>query len=1225
VPGAAPVAWAPYRLAPFGMKDLSEQLSDKGFIRPSSSPWGAPVLFVKKKDGSFWMCIDYRELNKLTVKNRYPLLRIDDLFDQLQGSSVYSKIDLRSGYHQLRVREKDIPKTAFRTHYGHYEFQGMPFGLTNAPAVFMDLMNRVCKPYLDNIPVIPMVPAEVPIVPVDPLVAPEVGVVSVISPTGVLDLVDYSSFSDSDPLEDSLPIALKLQLVSPFLCSDDLEADNNSEPDVMHHVSLIQDHRLELHHLYWFIPQLGLHDVVRLLCVAPLSTLYPRMTSESSLESSSERSLDSSSPSAGPPRKRCRSPTTLIPSSTPVSRSIAPALSDLLPLKRFRDSYSSEASGEEHMEIGTADAETVADLGIIDGDGAHTEDGIVTGGIFEPTRGDAPDLDGTLYDIAHYMSEVPLNRITEFETSQRQLEDGQLMANEERVSLADRVRSLGRENLRVRVLLCIERDRVDSLCRHMVLSQKEFRQIRRDHDDTRRRLMRLESLVERRLGFHQALETRKANKNIGLGNDNDDGGNRNGKDNRNGGGNGNGNHNENDRDVRPVVRKCTYQDFMKCQPLNFKGTEGVVELIRFQKLTMLCTKMVPEEEDRVENFIGGYAMKNAENKRKFNNIQRDNCGQQPPFKRQNIKGPCTVRCGKCKKVRHLTRDCKTTISTTSTQKGQVVNQRVLTCFEYGRQGYYKSDRPKLKDQNRGNKYRNKSGIHEARGKAYVLGGGDANLNSNVIKDVSYAVELSDGRISETNTVLRVTKKETKDKSMEKRLEDVLTVRDFSEVFPKDFSGLPPARQVEFQIDLSHSEGEHAKHLKLILELLKKEELYAMFSKCEFWLSKGTKSVVFTDHKSFQHILDQKELNMRQRRWLELLSDYDCEIRYHPGKENVKARKEENYRAKDLGGMIKNMEPRADGMLCLRNRNQMYQDLKKLYWWPNMKAEIATYFSKCLTSAKVKAECQKPSGLLVQLVIPVWKWKNITMDFVTKLPQTSIGQDAIWKVVSRHGVPESIISNRDSKFTSHLWQSLNKALGTKLDMSTTYQTQTDGQSERTIQTLKDMLHACVIDFGKAWDRHLPLVEFSYNNSYHTIILSGPFEALYGQKCRSPVCWAEVGDAQPTGQEIIHETTEKIIQIKKRIQAALDRKRATPIGDGKLNPRYIRPFKIFAKAGTVSYRLELPEQLSRVPSTFHVSNLKKRFSDKPLAILLDEIQIDDKLNFIEEPVKIMDRDD
>ncbi|GKD90865.1 putative reverse transcriptase domain-containing protein [Tanacetum coccineum] len=151
--GASPVVKSPYRLAPSEMLELSNQLKElqeKGFIRPSHSPWGAPVLFVKKKDGAMRMCIDYRELNKLTIKNRYPLPRIDDLFDQLQGACCFSKIDLRSGYHQLRVREEDIPKTAFRTRYGHFEFTVMPFGLTNAPTIFMDLMNRVCKPYLDK-------------------------------------------------------------------------------------------------------------------------------------------------------------------------------------------------------------------------------------------------------------------------------------------------------------------------------------------------------------------------------------------------------------------------------------------------------------------------------------------------------------------------------------------------------------------------------------------------------------------------------------------------------------------------------------------------------------------------------------------------------------------------------------------------------------------------------------------------------------------------------------------------------------------------------------------------------------------------------------------------------------------------------------------------------------------------------------------------------------------
>ncbi|GKC27397.1 reverse transcriptase domain-containing protein [Tanacetum coccineum] len=702
---------------------------------------------------------------------------------------------------------------------------------------------------------------------------------------------------------------------------------------------------------------------------------------------------------------------------------------------------------------------------------------------------------------------------------------------------------------------------------------------------------------------------------------------------------------------------------------------------------------------------------------------------------------------------------------------------------------------------------------------------------------------------------------------EKRLEDIPVVREFPKVFPEDLPSLPPVRQVELQIDLipgaapvarapcrlapsemqelsnqlqeladrvfiddiliySRNKEEHANHLRKILELLKKEKLYAKFSKCDFWISivqflghlidseglhvdpakieanyiwgeeqesafqllkqklcespilalpegnddfvvyydaslqgavvfalkiwrhylYGTKCTVFTDHKSLQHILRQKELNMRQRRWLELLADYDCEICYHPGKANVvadalsrkkqikplrvraliitvhpklpsqileaqnKALIEENVKNENLRGMDKSFEIRPDGTRCIKNRSwlplfgglrdlimheshkskysihpgsdKMYHDLKKLYWWPNMKAIIAEYVGKCLTCSRVKAECQKPSGLLVQPEIPMWKWERITMDFITKLPKTSNGHDTIWvivdrltksarfiptratdsmetltrlyikEIVSRHGVPISIISDRDSHFTSRFWQSLQNALGTQLDMSTTYHPETDGQSERTIQTLEDMLRAYVIDFGKGWDKHLPLIEFSYNNSYHASNKAAPFEALYGRKCRSPVCWAEVGDVQLTGPEIIHETTKKIVQIRQRLQAARDRQRSYAnvrrkplefqVGNrvmlkvsphkgifrfgkqGKLNPRYIGLFKILERIGPVAYKLELTKELSNVHNTFHVSNLKKCLSDESLIIPMKELQLDDKLNFVEEPVEIMDRE-
>ncbi|GJT95309.1 putative reverse transcriptase domain-containing protein [Tanacetum coccineum] len=567
IPGTTPVARAPYRLAPLEMQELSNQLqelSDRGFIRPSTSPWGAPILFVKKKDGSFRMCIDYQELNKLTVKNRYPLPMIDDLFDQLQGSSVYSKIDLRSGYHQLRVRDEDIPKTAFRTRYRHYEFQVMPFGLTNAPAVFMDLMNRVCKPYLDKF------------------------------------VIAYH------------PMIFLLVLLF-----------RNKEETTPNHLRII----------------------LEILKKEKLITRWAR-------------------PAKIEVVKNWTSPTT---------------------------------PTEIHQFLGLA-------------------------------------------------------------------------------------------------------------------------------------------------GY--------------------------------------------------------YRRFIK----------------DFSKIAKSLTEL--------------------------------------------------------------------------TQKN----------------------------------------------KKYIWG-----------EDQESAFQLLKQKLCEAPIL-----------------------------------ALPEGND-DFVVYCD------ASHQGLGAVLMQREKVVFALKIWRHYLY-GTKCTVFTDHKSLQHILDQKELNMRQRRWLELLTDYDCEIRYHLGKANV----------------------------------------------------IADALSR---KERIK----------------LLRWERITMDFVTKLPKTSNRHDTIWvigdrltksahfiptratnsmetltrlyikEIVSRHGVPISIISDRDSHFTSRFWQSLQSALGTQLDMSTAYHPETDGQSERTIQTLEDMLRACVIDFGKGWEKHLPLVEFSYNNSYHASIKVAPFKALYGRKCRSLVCWAEIGDVQFTGPEIIHETTEKIVQI------------------------------------------------------------------------------------------------
>nr|GFA28064.1 putative reverse transcriptase domain-containing protein [Tanacetum cinerariifolium] len=223
-----------------------------------------------------------------------------------------------------------------------------------------------------------------------------------------------------------------------------------------------------------------------------------------------------------------------------------------------------------------------------------------------------------------------------------------------------------------------------------------------------------------------------------------------------------------------------------------------------------------------------------------------------------------------------------------------------------------------------------------------------------------------------------------------------------------------------------------------------------------------------------------------------------------------------------------------------------------------------------------------------------------------------------EIVARHGVPVSIISDRDGRFASHLWQALQKALGTKLNMSTAYHPETDGQSKRTIQTLKDMLRACVMDFGGSWDTYLPLVEFSYNNSYHKSIKCAPFEALYGRKCRSPVIWTEIAESQLIGPEIVQETTEKIFQIKERLKTARSCQKS--YADKRRKPL---EFKIEDRV-LLKVSLWKGVELSCIHDTFHVSNLKKCLAESDAQIPLEEIKVDENLRFVKEPIKIVEKD-
>nr|GEV78720.1 putative reverse transcriptase domain-containing protein [Tanacetum cinerariifolium] len=856
-------------------------------------------------------------------------------------------------------------------------------------------------------------------------------------------------------------------------------------------------------------------------------------------------------------------------------------------------------------------------------------------------------------------------------------------------------------------------------------------------------------------------------------------------------------HEDNRRNVQ-IARPCFYANFMKCQPLNFKGTEGVVGLTRwiekmelvfqingcatenqvkfatrtlldaaltwwnsqirslgpdvysmtwevlknkimdkycphgeikkleielwnlkvkennvpaytkrFQELTLICTKFVAGETEKIDKYVSGlpdniygsvkaskprtldetielandlmdqklrtYAERQKNNKRKADDSFRNNHGhQQQTPKRQNVarvynigtgeknpysgnfpkctkchfhhNGPCTQKCHKCNKIRHFACDCRSSgnANVVNAQRNNGANPKGNGCFECEAPGHFKRDCPKLKNKDEG---KDLPGLPLAR-------------------PVEFQIDLISGAASVARAPYRLAP--SKMKELSEKLQELFDkgfIRPSSSpwgapvLFVKKKDGSfrmcidyrhairtdkrtcgihGPHDPERNQVRLGEKEENAFQLIKqklysaIILALPKGSEDFVVYCDAshkelgsvvfalKIWRHYlyGIKCTMFTDHKSIQHILDQKELNMRQRRWLELLSDYDCDIRYHPRKANVvadalsrkerieplrvralvmtigldlpkqileaqiEALKPENLKNEVVGGMIKKdipkekLEPRADGTLCLNGRSwlpyygdlrsvimhesckskyyihpgsdKMYKDMKNLYWWPNMKANIATYVSKCLTCVRVKAKHQRPSGLLVQPAIPEWKWDNITMDFIRKLPKSSQGFDTIWvivdrltklahflpirendpldklerlylnKIVARHGIPVLIICDRDGRFTSNFWRSFQKALGTDIS--------------RDRVMLKVSPWKRVVRFGK---------------------------------------------------------------------------------QDKLNPRYVRPFNVLAKVRKVAYRLELPQELSRVHHTFHVSNLKKCYADEPLVMPLVGIHVDDRL--------------
>nr|GEW62776.1 putative reverse transcriptase domain-containing protein [Tanacetum cinerariifolium] len=580
-----------------------------------------------------------------------------------------------------------------------------------------------------------------------------------------------------------------------------------------------------------------------------------------------------------------------------------------------------------------------------------------------------------------------------------------------------------------------------------------------------------------------------------------------------------------------VPRKCSYKEFMSCQPFNFKGTKGDVGLIRWFEQTELvfsysnCTKdckvkfstdTLTEEALSWWNSFAqpirieeAYKITLSEFKKL---LIKKYCPRtevkkmEDEFYNLTIKGndglPISIEGNVTASKPQTLEEAITITQRTLHYQVSDLQQGGSSDQELQKQGvsYWKQTETSISDlsclwREMALQKPVPKSKQQCLWKSILAGRQECSPRSERRHRIIYDEKVVHIPIDGETLIIRAQVIEKK--LDEKRLEDIPVVEEFQEVFPEDLPGLPPVRQVEFQIDLILLQG---------LSTYSKIDLRSGYHQLRVRDEDIPKTAFRTRQMFIADALSQKE-QIKPLRVITLVMNLHLKLPSQILESQTKAIKEENIKAENSRGMDKAFKVRPDGTRCIKNQSsdKMYQDLKKRYWWPNMKSIIAEYVGKCLTCSRVKAECQKPSGLVIQPDISIWKWERITMDFVAKLPKTSSGHDTIWVIVDRltksaHFIPIKATDNMDPYSVVHKGDSFTAWIRHEYDISS----QTDGQSERTIQTLKDMLRACVIDFGKGWERHLPLVEFCYNNSYHASIKAAPFEALYGRKCRSPVC-------------------------------------------------------------------------------------------------------------------------